>query len=274
MRKNVQNLVQMRSMDAHSRRRQLPTRGQLPRDLELLSTRCSMRSSVDHHSYPFITKMAPALRSLRKEVGRPWNDVYSELCERFRQTKGLSSLGLQNLLNQVDRNTFLAKDGSVWVQGAYHTYEVDGLYVHPVSGLLMEVPVNVNAAKQRKQAALQRKADKLALCVKVSDTMQLHKLEGLWYWVELAPIVAPAVQVWPIRTLSDGYIIHGWSAILPHTVCRDAVTGKSFRMVPTMTYDNREGAHLYGSHLVYAKRKWQASREDNLRYVPQERLAA
>jgi hypothetical protein len=273
MRQNLQKLVSVRSIESYGQRHLL-TRGQLPRNLETLATHQSMRGCVEHYSHPRVTKVRVALRGLRQEVGRPWNDVYSELRQQYRQQRGIASLGLERILSNVERNTFFAEDGGIWARGSYDTYEVCGLYVHPSTGVLMYADGYANSAKLRKEAKANRQAKETANRVQVSPALQMHKVDGLWYWVELSAITAPTKLVHPAITFKDGYVIKEWTSIILETVCRDVMTGQEFHTVPTNYWENREAQALYGKNDVFATRKWQASRADVQRYVDQERLAA
>jgi hypothetical protein len=96
----------------------------------------------------------------------------------------------------------------------------------------------------------------------------------LWFWVELAPITAPQRHEHPDYICQDGSRLRGWSEVVADTLCVDVLTRRQFMTVPTAHWDTRELVDAYGRPEVYAKRKWQASREDVNRYVVQEPLAA
>jgi len=94
------------------------------------------RASSSRHEKSLNENLAPLERYLKRQVGRPWNKVYSEIRERIDARSALGLHVLQHLEGYVATNTFL-KDGQVfeyrrfgWVE------EVRGLYVHPASGLL------------------------------------------------------------------------------------------------------------------------------------------
>src|SRR5690242_7166676 len=54
-------------------------KGRLPRDLESLKAKEGMRLRYQERWKEFNDHLGPLRRYLRKQVGRPWNKVYSEL---------------------------------------------------------------------------------------------------------------------------------------------------------------------------------------------------
>src|SRR2546423_2145458 len=57
--------------------------------------------------------LGPLKRWLRSQVGRPWNDVYSEACAVIKPDSVIRPHIKTHLLEFVHRHTFL-KDGEVW----------------------------------------------------------------------------------------------------------------------------------------------------------------
>jgi hypothetical protein len=84
----------------------------------------------------FNEHLAPLRRFLRRQVGRPWNKVYSEIRQGIDTRSALGLHVMQHLLQYVETVTFL--DGrDVYTHGwRGRPVPVSGLYVHPVSGLL------------------------------------------------------------------------------------------------------------------------------------------
>lgn len=242
--------------------------------LERLAPRQSMRSSIAHYSYPRVTKITVGKRWLRQQVGQQWDDVYAQLREACKTKGNLVDLALERLRDQVAVNVFKAEDGRWQVRTEWSTYPVDGFFVNPENGKLDFVNlVEFYAAKrkQKKRALAVQKAQSRAT---VSKTLQLHKIDGLWFWVELAPITAARYITTPDFVCRDGSRIKGHTRVVPESVCRDVLTKREFFTVPSKTWETHELFEQYGSRDMYAARKWQASREDVKRYVVQEALAA
>lgn len=57
--------------------------GRRPRDLDDLASKQGMRRPYASEGKDFSDHLKPLERYLRKQVGRPWNKVYSEICEQF-----------------------------------------------------------------------------------------------------------------------------------------------------------------------------------------------
>jgi hypothetical protein len=269
MRQDMNTLPTYRSLDAIAPRRLL-TRG-IVRDLDSLATHQSMRGSVPHYRTDRVQKLAPVMRWLRTQAGQPWDVVYAQLREQFDLRSTKQNQVLDRVLNRVERRCFLTDDGQVRAQGDYCTssYAVDGLYVHPTSGKLGYIDGSVGAA-QRRKAAKQALADELASRrVIVKPTLQLHRrTDGLWFWVELAPVTAPVqrklTRDW---TDSQGVLHEGYMGLDHSTICRDVITGQDFMRVPLTKWDSEALMEQYGLPDHYACRKWQASRADVRRYV-------
>ncbi len=264
MREDMTSQVRIRSMEATGPRKLL-TRGYL-RDFESIPVHQSMRGSVPHYSYAGATRLKPLKRWLEQQVGRPWNSVYAELRARFDHRNQVQAQVLQSLGYQVERDVFFDGD-QPRVQGRYGSWAVNGLYVHPTNGLLLKAQSESKAA-QNKRLKTSRQKELASRRIDVSDTLQLHCLDGNWYWVELDAVTAPVHLQVPERVSMFG-VQPAWERIDYDTVCRDVITGVRFFEVPTRRY----GKHfdLYGQVGVYAKRKWQASKREVAQYVsPQQ----
>src|SRR5439155_15041135 len=93
--------------------------------------------------------LGPLKRWLRSQVGRPWNDVYSEACAVIKPDSVIRAHIKTHLLEFVHRHTFL-KDNEVWCfAGRWRHGEVPvgsvvsnwtPFYIHPETGLLCELP--------------------------------------------------------------------------------------------------------------------------------------
>lgn len=77
-------------------------------------------------------------RYLEKQVGRPWNDVYREIRQQFDSRSRSSQRVLEKVRWWVTSTDLFVKDGEVRQACQYRgPVRAQGLYVHPVSGLLM-----------------------------------------------------------------------------------------------------------------------------------------
>jgi hypothetical protein len=92
----------------------------------------------------FNEHLAPLKRYLHKQVGRPWNKVYSEISSRLRTTSVVQQHVRQHLWDFVERHATLGAKGAVY--GAPRAYlgrllklRPGSLFIHPNSGLLAKV---------------------------------------------------------------------------------------------------------------------------------------
>lgn len=114
---------------------------QLHRDPESLPTKESMRKKHRSHwsGKEFSDFLAPLRRFLEKNVGRPWNKVYSEICEHA-DSRSLTGWHLRTHVEmEIERNVI--KDGKkIYYCPQYYRGVVelrrDELYVDPDDGLL------------------------------------------------------------------------------------------------------------------------------------------
>lgn len=88
--------------------------------------------------------LAPLRRFLVSQAGRPWNNVYSEICANIRPRSAVQLHVLQHVWDYVERHVIIADDGAVLVgpgrrHVAMYPLRVGELYIHPVSGLLLRV---------------------------------------------------------------------------------------------------------------------------------------
>lgn len=118
--------------------------------------------------------LAPLRRFLRANVGRPWNKVYSEVCERINRDSAVQLHVWQHLTWEVCTNPYVI-DGAVR-PSAWRWYR---FYVEPKTGLLRE------NKQWRQRCTLSIKAAQVPPAVKIDETREYRLLEGLWFEIEL-----------------------------------------------------------------------------------------
>ena len=161
--------------------------------LEDRRTRESMRAAhADRKS--FGENLAPLRRWLRTQVGRPWDDVYSEACVVIKSDSTVRNHIKFHLLEMVERHTFL-RDGEVWCfrLGWWDAIEVpvsqlsghwNCFYVHLHSGLLCEAKPSRRQPSRRDREERKR----MKTCRWLNDQMALLKLNGCWFKCEMRPL--------------------------------------------------------------------------------------
>lgn len=193
-------------------------------------------------------KLNPLYRYLHSQVGRPWNKVYSEICD----TVDVRSTVQQHLRLHVDQ--FVELDvklvgNEVYSSARYGTSPLKPgeLFVHPRTGLLLETKTRPRDVAYRRKSAAER-TDRRVL----DAQHQLHLIDGKWYLVQLAqlpqpPIVTPvsAAQAGPIKRAEPR-----WDVVLKVTIRGQHIGGEE----------------LYGDRRLYAVSKRQLGTRELRRY--------
>lgn len=135
-------------------------------------------------SYPgggkwFNDVLGPLERFLRRRVGRPWDEVYSEIRASVDERTVTGNHLLLHLGQMVERNCRLTADGQL----VFERWKRPEFHVHPRTGLLCEV----RRPGQREQRLLRLLAEPVTLLV-VDDNHGYRKHEGNWYKVKLRKV--------------------------------------------------------------------------------------
>jgi hypothetical protein len=149
------------------------------------------RSQRERGGYKTLNEnLAPLRRFLGRQVGRPWDKVYSEIAERLRVDSTVQQHVRDHLRDFVATRPrrgicpgYRERDGEfLWYQR---------LYVDPRDGILKRTDrLPEEKARRRREAARsrrQRPADRIEL----SSTRELRRVAGIWYDITLAPLPQP-----------------------------------------------------------------------------------
>jgi hypothetical protein len=136
------------------------------------------RASSARHGKWLNENLAPLRRYLMKQVGRPWDKVYSEIRRTVDTRSAIGLHVLQHLTGFVSLNTFL-QDGVVCEQHYRGVTPVKGLYVHPITKLLR----CTKNWRRRKKKHLPAEKQELT-SVRASETVTYEKIDGLWFRLE------------------------------------------------------------------------------------------
>jgi hypothetical protein len=127
-------------------------------------------------------------RWLRSNVGRPWNDVFSEACQVFKADNVVRAHIRTHMMEYVERHTFMS-DGEVWCVQRSIEVPIRSLrghtvwpkfYVHPETGILHEVPHARLVDPQRAMSACRDEIRKW-----ISPEVLLLKIHYIWYSLEM-----------------------------------------------------------------------------------------
>jgi hypothetical protein len=141
------------------------------------------RPHVDRKDFSDV--LGPLRKFLVRRVGRKWDDVYSEICERISPNSTIQLHILGHLEDLIDTKTALAPDGRIERRGkrrwhGRYTDEYPGqLYVHPATGLVCRTPeARIPWRHRRKTPEPEHKI--------ISPERELWKKDGIWYWAVFA----------------------------------------------------------------------------------------
>jgi len=124
---------------------------------------------------------APVYRYLRKQVGRLWDDIYSEACKTINRKTRTGKHFLTHLRDEVHLHSWRDTRGRIWVHrwGCASLLKDcrwgDFLYVDPEGVLRYLKP-----GKSRKWRGPQKDPDTRP----VDKTHEFRKIDGLWYLIE------------------------------------------------------------------------------------------
>jgi hypothetical protein len=126
--------------------------------------------------------LAPLYRFLRSRVGRPWDEVHSEICATLRLTSAVQKHVLDHLRDMV--HTIVVRDGERlvehgrWgVQDVARYYRRGLFYVCPDTGTLKELPPRPA-----------ERANEPREVVKIGPHAEFRKIAGIWYRVTLSAV--------------------------------------------------------------------------------------
>lgn len=96
-----------------------------------------------HNMYgkDFGENLTPLYRWIAKQVGRPWDKIYSEICENLNPNKVIDAHVLVHVNDHVEQHAVLI-DRIPYCIAFYNGYTAlskGQLYVHPKNGLLLKV---------------------------------------------------------------------------------------------------------------------------------------
>ena len=126
--------------------------------------------------------LAPLRRYLRSQVGRHWDEVYGDVCQRINRNSAVQLHIWQHLVEYVCTNPYEVA-GEVhrgtWSRRLY------AFYVDPQTGLLRENADYSRRWSGREQPATPRDR------IPVDATREYRRIDGIWYEIELRPLPTP-----------------------------------------------------------------------------------
>lgn len=208
--------------------------------------------------FEFNDHVQPLRRYIESQVGRPWNDVYSEICKIFPAGGTLQEHIRGHVFDFILIKTWVGEDGKIYSNGRGSPERVGGgdTYVDPHTGIIQKMADDVSRKKHRK-----RREEELRNSVRaIDENRRLLKENGVWYFVELGNIPdtftnRPRLSAYrPLHGVSGERVEGGWLVQdrVYHTVY-DVWLKRHFDCKDYSSRFNR--LDLYGSYTKYAVRK-------------------
>ena len=205
--------------------------------------------------------LAPLRRCLERQVGRPWDKVYGEIAERLKPTSTVQQHVRDHLTDFVNvrrapTTRFGSRLDAPWWQPLY----VDA------AGILRRTDALDRHARRR--AKPRKNVAEAPVLVRLSETLELRKVDGLWHEVRLAPL--PPAEYWSVRRpkkLSCGQTVEIVVRQLVTPAVMDAVTGQPVACGPEL--DDAEGRKRFAASnpsRVYPIAKRQLSKRELRRH--------
>lgn len=206
--------------------------------------------------------LSPLRRFLRKQIGRPWDAVYSEICANLSVTSTVQQHVRDHLDDYVGRDAFV-RDGELYVMsGRWDTVRKLSssrveLFVCPRTGLLRANPFwrQRPYAQQRREAAKAGQVMRAERMKEISEFVQLHRLKGQWFEVRLKPVRSESSRPYDDALELCGYLA---AFALSETKLDDVV-------LATGAWSGSRAA-LYGRSGVRGVAKRQLSKKELKRY--------
>ena len=138
------------------------------------------RAPASRHEKHFNEHLQPLWRFLRSNLGRPWSKVHSEIRSRLDSRSVLGSHVLDHLDWEVATRCFL--DGKQVMARSYGAaHAVQGFYVHPKTGSLLEAP---------RPSWKRRRSNKTyeVSFVRHDDGRTFKRIQNLWFETFYRPV--------------------------------------------------------------------------------------
>jgi hypothetical protein len=128
--------------------------------------------------------LKPLRRYLERQVGRPWNKVFSEIAANLKSSSTVQQHVRDHIKDFVELHPMA--DALIWPGIGWRRRR--GLYVDPRDGLLKRTDRRVWAkARVNRPVAAPAPVDAVSL----TEDRELRRLQGLWFEVRLAQLPTP-----------------------------------------------------------------------------------
>ena len=178
MRSDMQKVLTERPRGGTSRYREERFESRDPDDYGPIRESMSWRRHG--RSKDFNDHLGPVRRFLESNIGRPWNKIWSEVCEHAKLNSVQGRHLRQHVWDYVEHNVIEIRNKIPYATGRYYNsglLEVNGFWEHPKTGILHK---NRDYVSPWKTAAKPENPD-----LKIIDDIYYGRVDGVWYELEM-----------------------------------------------------------------------------------------
>ena len=129
----------------------------------------------------FSDLLGPLRRFLRKNVGRPWDQVYSEMKKQLDDRKVTGRHIFEHVDDEVETRPLIGDNGELYrMRYGNETVPIYGLYVDPRTGLLCWSDRKPWWRDRRKSKAAREEGG----YARLNASTCYVKIKGIWYFIE------------------------------------------------------------------------------------------
>jgi hypothetical protein len=228
-------------------------------DLEDLPSKESMTRKYGYDRKELNEHLNPLRRFLVAQVGRPWDKIFSEVCENINLNSTVQRHIRQHLFDTVEENTYTGADGKFWYRSAYGSAEhpicesYKDLFIDPETGLLRK---NKDKKHYRSHYKSKREAELANIRRDGPEkNTQFRNIDGIWYIANLSPIPTKIFEEKEITTVGpDGVELKKSKIKVPtKDGCRvDAILHQSLFSAGVQTLKETYGREVFAFSMKQA----------------------
>ncbi len=131
----------------------------------------------------FSDVLGPLRRFLHKQVGRPWDKVWSEITQTL-DSRSLTGLHIFDHIRwEVEQDAWIGNDGRLYHKRRWGAIELmSGLYVHPANRLLCCKPERRSAFRSGAFLTAQAALRTFGFASSTAHDIRRYRLDGLRVW--------------------------------------------------------------------------------------------
>jgi len=158
----------------------------------------SMKARYAGGSKSFSENLNPLFGFIRKSVGKPWDDVYSEICKGFDKRSVINQHILIHLFQYVEiKGVTIGNDGKLWYRPTqFYSWRDAQLlseshveyYVDPRDGILKKNHDHKTHGQVHRLFQERLKEEEAKVRRVISETTEVRKLHGCWFEIKFEDI--------------------------------------------------------------------------------------